>query len=104
MKEIIKNPGLCHIVNHISGFLDVKSLSQCRLVCHSWRDLIDNDRPWLVYQLKRIQSQEKTFVDLLAEGNPKVKDTIEKRFPEWITFIQQIARKQSIPRLKAIVE
>jgi len=103
MKELIENPGHCHIVRNISSFLDVKSLAQCRLVCHSWRDLIDNDRPWLVFQLQHIHGQEKRFVDYLTKGKPKVKDTIDKRFLEWSAFIQQVSRKQSIQSLKGIV-
>ena len=79
MQEILENTGLNEIVNHISSFLDLKSLAQCRLVCQSWRDLIDNDRPWLKFQLQHIHSQGKTFVDYLAEGNQKVKETIANR-------------------------
>ena len=101
MQEILKNPGLNGIVYHISRFLDGKSLAQCRLVSQSWRNLIDNDRPWLVFQLQHIHGKEKTFG---AEGKPKVKDTIENRFPEWSAFIQQVSRKQSIQRLKVIVQ
>merc|ERR1712115_620403 len=44
MEEILENPGLCHIVMNISRYLDPKSLAQCRAVCYSWQDLIDNDR------------------------------------------------------------
>ena len=100
MEEFLTNPGLCHIVRNISSFLDPKSLAQCRRVCHSWKDLIDNDRPWLVFQLQHIHGKEKTFG---AEGKPKVKDTIAKRFPEWSAFIQKVSRKQNIQRLKETV-
>ena len=104
MKEIIQNPGLHHIVRNVSSFLDAKSLAQCRLVCHTWRDLIDNDRPWLLFQLRHLHSQEKTFVDYSAnKGKPKVKGTIQDRFPEWNAFIRQVSRKQSITRLKETV-
>ena len=101
MEKLLANPGHCQIVRHISSFLDVKSLAQCRLVCHTWRDLIDNDRPWLVVQLQHIHSQEKTYVDKLTPsnyGNP-VSITIEERFPEWCAFIQ----KQRMAKLKEIV-
>ena len=59
MKELIEKPGLCHLVRNISSFLDVQSLAQCRLVCQSWRDLIDNDQPWLIFQLEHIHTKEK---------------------------------------------
>ena len=39
----------------------------------------------------------------MATGKSKVKDSIEKRFPEWSAFIEQFTRKQSIQRLKVIV-
>ena len=104
MKEFLENPGLFHIVNHISSYLDRKSIAQCRLVCQSWKDSIDYDRSWLVFQLEHIQSQEKTFVDYAAEGEPKVKGIVQERFPEWQAFIQQISRKQRIFRLKKVVE
>ena len=104
MEAMIENPGHWHIVRKISSFLDAKSLSQCRLVCQSWRDLIDNDRPWLLFQLRHLHSQKKTFVDYSAKGKPKLKESIQKRFPEWNAFIQQISRKQSITRLKEIVK
>ena len=61
MKDLLENQGLCHIVRNISSFLDPKSLAQCRLVSHSWKDLIDNDRKWLIFQLEHILNQEKIF-------------------------------------------
>ena len=104
MRELIENSGQCQIVRNISSFLDAKSLAQCRLVCQSWRDLIDNDRPWLIFQLEHIHTKEKTFVDYFAEGKPSVKSAIQERFPEWYKFIQQISRKQTIPKLTEIVK
>jgi len=103
LKELIANPGHSCIVRNISSFLDAKSLAQCRLVSQSWKDLIDNNRPWLVFQLEHIHTKEKTFVDQEAEDKPSVKTTIKERFSEWYKFIQQISRKQSIPRLTEIV-
>ena len=67
MEELLENQGLCHLVRHISSFLDPKSLGRCRVVCHSWRDSIDNDRQWLIYQLDHIQNKEKIFVDVRKE-------------------------------------
>ena len=103
MEELMANPGYCQIVRNISSFLDAKSLAQCRLVSQSWRDLIDHDRTWLVFQLEHIHTKEKTFVDRFPDGEPSVKSTIQERCPEWYKFIQQISRKQSIPRLKETV-
>jgi len=81
MEEILANQGLNLIIRNISRFLDPKSLAQCRLTCHSWRNTIDNDRPWLKSQLEHIHNQEKTFTDL-AKGTLKVTNSIHKRFPE----------------------
>ena len=89
MEEILNNPGLNRIINQVSHHLDVKSLAQCRLVCQSWRDLIDHGRRWLQYQSVHIHRQEKIFVDTLKEGKPKVKATIKERFPEWVAFMNQ---------------
>jgi len=76
--------------------LDPKSLAQCRRVCHSWKDLIDNDRCWLIFQLEHIHNEKKMF-----KGN--LKSTIEEKFPEWNAFIEEASKKQNIPRLKEMV-
>ena len=104
MEEIFTNKGLTLIVNNISRFLDPKSLAQCRLTCHSWRNTIDNDRQWLKFQLEHIHTQEKTFIDVLAKDEPKVKNSIYKRFPEWNAVITQFSRKQNILKLKEFVK
>ena len=103
-EEFITNPGLCHIVNHFSSFLDIKSLAKCRLVCHSLKDLIDNDYHWLTFQVEHIHSQEKTFVDRSGKDDIRVKATISERFPEWKAFIDRKSRKMGIPRLKELVQ
>ena len=86
LNELIQNPGLHNIVYHVSSFLDAKSLAQCRLVCHSWKDLIENDPPWLVFQLEHIHAQEKTFVHQCSKDKPSVKSTIKERFQEWFAL------------------
>ena len=97
MKEFLENEGLSHLVRNISSFLDRKSLAQCRRVCHSWKDLIDNDRCWLIFQLEHIHNVKKIF-----EGN--FKSTIKERFPEWNAFIEEASKRQNISRLKEIVD
>ena len=103
MEELLTNPGLCHIVRNISSFLDPKSLAQCRVVCHSWKNSIDNDRQWLIFQLEHIHKQEKTFIDYL-KGKSKVKSSIKTRFPEWNAFIEDVSKRQNIPVLKEFVK
>ena len=105
MIEIIENPGLNHIVSHVSRFLDPKSLGQCRLVCHSWMDLIDNDRTWLTFQLEHINNQKTTFTDYRTkkEPLPQVEGTIHKSFPKWMEFTEMILRRQrSVTKLKKV--
>ena len=104
MEELLANEGLWHLVRHISSFLDPKSLGRCRVVCHSWRESIDNDRQWLIYQLDHIQNKEKLFVDVKKEERPTLKLSISRRFPEWDSVIGKFSRKQSIPRLKEFVK
>ena len=106
MKEFLENPGLDHIAIHISRHLDPKSLASCRLVSHSWRNLIDNDRPWLVFQLNHIQNTEKSFIDCntIQIKGPTLKSTIAKRFPEWTSVIEQFTKRQKIIKLQGFVE
>ena len=82
--------------------MDPKSLAQCREVCHSWKDLIDNDRQWLIFQLEHIHKQENIFIDHWAQ--PIFKWTLKVRYPEWNTFIEEVSRRQNIPTLKIIVK
>ena len=73
MDLLLVNPGLNHIIDLISSHLNPKSLAQCRLVCKPWKDLIDNHRTWLSFQLDHIQNQEKHFYDF------EEKKTMEKK-------------------------
>ena len=104
MEEILTNQGLCHIVENISSYLDPKSLAQCRVVCQSWKDSIDNDRQWLIFQLEHIHKQEKIFIDFLSKDNSEVKASIEARFPEWYHFFKAVTRRQNIPELKEFLK
>merc|ERR1711860_390280 len=104
MEALLENPGLHNIVRNISSFLDSKSLAQCRVVCHSWRNLIDNDQQWLIYQLEKIHNQEKTFIDYGEDDEPDVKTTIKAIFPEWNAFTEKVSNRQNIPMLKEFVK
>ena len=104
MEEILENPGLCHIVKHISRYLDPKNLAKCRAVSYSWKNLIDNSRLWLIFQLEHIHNQEKIFIDYDEDEGPEVKTTIKARFPEWNTFVEEVLTRQKIPILKQFVK
>jgi len=99
MEKLFTNPGLCHIVRNISRFLDPKSLAQCRVVCQSLKDLIDNDRQWLIFQLEHIQKKKilKSILDV-------DKISIKTRFPEWNAFIEEVSKRQNILMLKEFVK
>ena len=103
LEEFIANPGLCHIVKNISSFLDLQSLAQCRLVSQTWRGLIDNDRPWQIFQLEFIHNQEKWKCKSKNKNKPKGKTTIKEVFPKWNAFITKISQRLSIPTLKELV-
>ena len=102
MEALLENPGLHTIVRNISSYLDPKSLAQCRVVCHSWKDLIDNDRQWLIFQLENIHKQENTFTDLWTQQN--IKWTIKALCPEWNTFVEEVLKRQNIPILKEVIK
>ena len=95
MEEFLRNPGLCLIVKLISSNLNVKSLAQCRLVSKAWRNLIDNHRSWLSFQLEHIRNQEKSFIDDEKKEKSSVTTTISTRFPEWNNVIEKFSRKYS---------
>ena len=104
MEKILANEGLGQIVRNISRFLDPKSLAQCRLTCHSWRNTIDNDRQWIIFQLEHINKKEKIFIDGLAKDKPKVKGSVEVIFPEWCASFKAVTRRQNIPELKEFLK
>ena len=82
MEKILANQGLIHIVRNISSFLDPKSLAQCRLVNHSWKYSIDNDRQWFIFQLEHVHNQEITGdeIDYVELKKYKVTTTIKVNF------------------------
>ena len=84
MEELLANRGLNLIAKKILSFSCAKSIASCRQVCHLWKDLVDNDRKWLILQLEHIQS------------------TISVTFPEWQIVSTQCS-KQNIPRLREFV-
>ena len=47
MDAITKNPGLQHISQDIFNLLDKKSILDCRLVNHAWKNILDEPTFWL---------------------------------------------------------
>ena len=108
MEDLIENQGLCHIVIHISNFLDAKSLAQCSLVSQSWRGLVE--RQWLSLQLEHIKTKPKEFLDFKDwSEEPEdpdmiiINSTISDQFPKWNQVMDHF-KKERMERLKDFVE
>ena len=54
IQDLIQNQGLKHVAEKIFGYLDAKSLANCREVSKSWRDLIDDGKMWWILQLQEM--------------------------------------------------
>ena len=100
MEKILANEGLNPIVRNISRFLDPKSLAQCRKVCYSWKNLIDNDKQWWIFQLEHILTKEKIFLI------NKVKSTksIKTNFPEWNSFSEEVSKRKKHSNIKRVCQ
>ena len=48
--SLIANRGIPHVSEQIFSFLDDWSLTQCREVCHAWKEFIDTDHSRHFYQ------------------------------------------------------
>ena len=57
-QDLIQNQGLKHVAEKIFGYLDAKSLANCREVSKSWRDLIDDGKMWWILQLQEMMTKE----------------------------------------------
>ena len=68
--KITKNPGLQHVMEDIFKLLDKKSLMNCRLVNHSWKNILDQPNFWL----KNLIEDEKDF---LKSSDEKEIDFVE---------------------------
>ena len=55
---LMENPGFSHLVENILLHLDHKDLQTCRLVCHSWKNQIDQPHLWIMKCNQRGQSKD----------------------------------------------
>ena len=95
MEQFLASPGLCHIVKNISRNFGVKDLAKCRLVSQAWKDIVDNDRNWLIFQLEHMNNKKRR-----VNG---VKSTISRRCPGWQKVVEEFTTNQSLPKLKEFV-
>ena len=57
LSVVMNNTGFKQIADKILSLLDCKSFAQCRLVCRSWKNFIDNEWSMLhqqIFHLKRL--------------------------------------------------
>ena len=73
--KITKNPGLQHVSEDIFKLLDKKSLMNCRLVNHSWKDILDQPNFWF----KKLKEDEK---DLLKNSEEEDDDEEDEKEDE----------------------
>ena len=64
MDAITNIPGLWHISADIFNLLDKKSLVNCRLVNHSWREFLNKPKFWL----KRLDEDEANYNKITPES------------------------------------
>ena len=92
IQDLIQNQGLKHIAEEIIGYLDAKSLANCRLVSKSWRDLVENGKIWWILQLQDMMTKQRS-VDL----RPLI---FLNHFPPWKEVIEFFAsRGKSSPEM-----
>ena len=92
IQDLIQNQGLKHVAEEIIGYLDAKSLANCRLVSKSWRDLVENGKIWWILQLQDMMTKQRS-VDL----RPLI---FLNHFPPWKEVIEFFAsRSKSSPEM-----
>ena len=100
MDKIIRNPGLCHLSQHIFGYLDPWSFAQCRLVCKLWNSSCE--KPWLLRKLDRYKAKELFLVSDDENGLIDLKTLLEV-FPDWIEVFRHFETKESLENLEEFV-
>ena len=89
MNELVCNPGLDHLALQILGFLDAKSLANCRVVSKSWKICIDSSRIWWLKRLHHIMEE---IIDFCLND-----------FSEFL-FVIDYFMKSSLDKLQRFVE
>ena len=98
MQGLIMNEGLKHLAEDIFGHLDASSLANCRLACHSWRCIIDENRHWWNLHVKKIRITRMFFVDrfLLKNGRKQERNSYDfflDKFPTWNSILTHFENK-----------
>ena len=91
MEEILINPGFESIGICIFGFLSIKELSHCRLVCKVWSEFIDS----IKFYHKEILNHELSY--------PKQWLQSRKEWQYWIRRFKVHGEKDSVIKMGLIL-
>ena len=106
LQQFITNEGLKHLAEEIFSYLDVKSLAKCRLVCYSWKCVIDQNRHWWILHLKNLRKNPKLFVDVYMWKNHVIRQSralFLDRFPTWTSTFDYFENEAKIQKLEEFV-
>ena len=106
LQQFITNEGLKHLAEEIFRYLDVKSLAKCRLVCYSWKCVIDQNRHWWILHLKNLRKNPKLFVDVYMWKNHVIRQSralFLDRFPTWTSTFDYFENEAKIQKLEEFV-
>ena len=84
--DLIANPGLHHLAEHIFQFVDNTALAECRLVSKEWNTFLE--RTWLIRQLNWFLTQRKFPMSTSQEG-VKIMTDINK---EWTLILYYLEK------------
>ena len=103
MNSLITNPGLQHLAIRIFAKLNIQDLKHCRIVCKLWKDMIENDKSWLHYNLNKVKNKPHIIMkdDLLNYFNFKI--PLIEEFPEWQKVHDYFECTKNIQDLKSYV-
>ena len=104
MQQFITNEGLKHLAEEIFRNLDVKSLAKCRLVCNSWKHVIDQNRHLWILHLKNLRKNPKLFVDVFkSKVLRQSRALFLSRFPTWTSTFDYFENEAKIQKLEEFV-
>ena len=107
MDALVQIQGFDHLTRNIFAFLDIPSLNNCRLVCTSWVDFIDNDRKLWVELLKQLKINRRTLEENPNLGevfNYFLKKETAVNLKKMFTFLVQYLKKCTLPMLLYAIE
>ena len=101
MDSLVGNGGFQTIAIRIFGFLDPRSLGQCRLVSSEWRKLIDSQNFWWTPQVQDLKNK-RVFPSYDVEEAREKQDaeTIIEYYPHWKEVFEHYEMVPCIRRTK----